>query len=177
MLLSCRPWSAYPDRRAQFRACDMPFERAAGCGPYHPSAIAPIVAVCFCNSGNRRGGSPHPSFSRPRSKTAPKFEIQARHSAQSDGRSGVTNLVRLLLFIPAILFAINQAWCATVELIQNSTPHNLVGFKIEGEIQPGDARKVLTLYEYYGPAVGTELTHNAKRPCSSAAFLGHGRAA
>jgi hypothetical protein len=65
--------------------------------------------------------------------------------------------VRLLLFIPAILFAINQAWCATVELIGNSTPHNLVGFKIEGEIQPGDARKVLTLYEYYGPAVASNV--------------------
>jgi hypothetical protein len=64
---------------------------------------------------------------------------------------------RLLLIIPAIMLATSQAWCATVELIGNSTTHNVVGFKIEGEIQPGDARKVLALYQYYGPVVASNI--------------------
>ena len=65
--------------------------------------------------------------------------------------------VRLLLLIPAFMLVINRGCCATVELIGNSTPHKVVGFKIEGEIQPGDARKVLSLYEYYGPAVTSNV--------------------
>src|SRR5208283_958192 len=65
--------------------------------------------------------------------------------------------IRLLLLISSLVLAINRGCCATVELTGNSTPHKVVGFKIEGELQPGDARKVLTLYEYYGPAVASNV--------------------
>ena len=59
-------------------------------------------------------------------------------------------LSRLLMVIAAIGFVFESACGATIELTGYSVGRKTLGVKIEGEIEPGDALKLLTLYEYFG---------------------------
>ncbi len=62
-------------------------------------------------------------------------------------------LFRLARVLAAIGLTVSPARGANIELTGYSKVQNVLGLKIEGEIKPGDALKLLTLYEYFGPAV------------------------
>jgi len=61
---------------------------------------------------------------------------------------------RLLLVIACVTAAFRLACGATIELTGKRYP---VGIKIEGEIEPGDALKLLKMYKYFGQFEGADV--------------------
>ena len=66
-------------------------------------------------------------------------------------------LSRLAIFILALCFAVKPTWAATIGLTGRSVDGHTLGVKIEGQIEPGDADKLLTIYEYFGPAATSKV--------------------
>src|SRR5271165_4496113 len=66
-------------------------------------------------------------------------------------------LSRLALVVVTLGFALKPTWSATIELTGRSVDGHTLGVKIEGEIEPGDAAKVLAIYKYFGPAATSNV--------------------
>ena len=66
-------------------------------------------------------------------------------------------LTRLAIVIVALGLALNPTCSATIELVGRAVDGHTLGVKIEGEIQPGDAEKLLKIYEYFGPAAASKV--------------------
>jgi len=61
---------------------------------------------------------------------------------------------RLLLIIACVIAAVRIACGATIEITGKQSP---IGIKIEGEIVPDDALKLLRTYEYFGQFAGAGI--------------------
>jgi hypothetical protein len=66
-------------------------------------------------------------------------------------------LSRLAIVIVALGLALRPGCSATVELTGRSVDGHVLGVKIEGEIELGDTRKLLKMYEYFGPSVTSQV--------------------
>jgi hypothetical protein len=66
-------------------------------------------------------------------------------------------LTRLGIVIVTLGLALKPACSATIELTGRAVDGHTLGVKIEGEIEPGDAEKLLKLYEYFGPAAASKV--------------------
>ena len=67
-------------------------------------------------------------------------------------------VARLGIVIVTLGLALKPACSATIELTGRAVDGHTLGVKIEGEIEPGDAEKLLKVYEYFGHAATSKVS-------------------